>query len=59
MKKSSFQETNFAHEDIPQEAECVTPTMTLPQLHRESLDEIDMDLMYVTRQVTVITPGHF
>ena len=55
MKKSSVQETNFAHEDIPQEAECVTP----PQLHRESLDEIDMDLMYVTRQVTVITPGHF
>lgn len=59
MKKSFVQETNFAHEDIPEEAECVTPTMTLPQSHRESLGEIDMDLMYVTRQMTVIEPGHF
>ena len=55
MKKSYIQETNFAHKDIPQEAECVTP----PQSHRESLGGIGMELMYVTRQVTVIEPGHF
>ena len=50
MKKSYIHETNFAHKDIPQEAECVTP----PQSHRESLGGIGMELMYVTRQVTVI-----
>lgn len=51
MKKSYIQETKVAHKDIPQEAE--------PQSHRESLGGIGMDLMYVTRQVTVIEPGHF
>lgn len=59
MKKSFVQETNFAHKDIPEEAEFVTSTVTPPQSHRESLGEIDMNLMYVTRQVTVIAPGHF
>ena len=54
MKKSFVKEKNFAHENIPK-AECVTQ----PQSHRESLGEIDIGLMYVTRQLTVIGPGHF
>ena len=61
MTKSFVQETNFAHKDIHQEAECVTPTVTLPQSHREAWARWiwNMDPMYVTRQVTVIAPGHF
>ena len=43
MTKSFVQETNFAHKDIHQEAECVTPTVTLPQSHRESLGWMDME----------------
>ena len=54
-EKILYSRDNFAHKDIPQEAECVTP----PQSHRESLGGIGMDRMYVTRQVILIEPGHF